>query len=87
MYIVDILNVYLISFISYTCVTICLTWQMIKNNNTGLDNSNDYFRLKNSQKTFYGFLLWGAYETSFITVYLCLYYNIQQQYISRRIFQ
>ena len=32
MHIVDTLNVYLISFISYNCVSICLTWQMIKNN-------------------------------------------------------
>ena len=59
---------------------------MIKNNNTGLDNSNDYFRLKNSHNTFLRVSSLGSLW-NFIHNYLCLYYNIQQQYISRRIFQ
>jgi len=77
MHIVDILNVYLIVYISYrsTYVSICLTLHMIKKFFLNLD-SNDYFRLK--QLSTAGFHLWGA---SVLTVYLCLYYNIQQQYI------
>ena len=53
MHIVDILNVYLIIFISYksTCVSICLT--LPKNNKQILDNSNDCFQLKQLSTGFF----------------------------------
>jgi len=80
MHIVDILDIYMIIFISYrsTCVSIFLTLQTITNYKNCLDNSNDYFRLKQLST---GFSFGGTYATLVLTVYMCLFYNIQQQYI------